>query len=176
MPADTFKYHEELLQADGLHNPKYHAALHALGAVDELNLAVMAFNPAISSEIKTYIDSQIAGENHWDLDSGNVLVPYITGASIDLGSGAFTTTGLGTFGTLAAEEVTCTTLNYTTLNPAIDSGEWDYNSGNATLTPKEDDVNVDIEEGYSIAKRFYLNENAYIMFNSGNNSIDFIIV
>ena len=103
MPADTFKYHANLTQEDGLHDPKYHAALHALGAADELDLASMAFNASISSPIKIYIDSQIAGENHWEIDSGNVLSPVIDGISIDLGTG----------------DLTCNVLNYTTLAPML---------------------------------------------------------
>lgn len=42
---------------------------------------------------KLYVDSQIQGENHWDLNSGGTLVPHIPNANVDLGTGSLTARG-----------------------------------------------------------------------------------
>jgi len=87
MSEDTFKYHANITEADGLHEPKLHAASHYGSAVDEIDWEQLA-------DLKTYIDSQISGENHWDLNSGNILVPYVTGADVVLGTGEITAANL----------------------------------------------------------------------------------
>lgn len=87
---DTFKFHANLTETDGLHEPKSHATSHQLLGSDPLDLSVIAFNTSVESQLKTYIDSQIQGENHWDLESDNTLVPYIADANVNLGNGSIT--------------------------------------------------------------------------------------
>jgi len=53
---------------------------------------------------KNYVDSQLAGENHWDRESGDTIVPYIPNSNIDLGSGDIDTTGDITGGNVTSGE------------------------------------------------------------------------
>lgn len=57
---------------------------------------VSGINPSADAHLATkiYVDSQLAGENHWDFESPNTLTPYIPNIDIDLHNGNLITNGL----------------------------------------------------------------------------------
>jgi hypothetical protein len=71
------------------------AKIHNVNSKVELLITVEHFTElenAINSietnyATKSYVDSQISGENHWDILSGNTLTPYIRNSNIDLQDG-----------------------------------------------------------------------------------------
>ena len=64
---NTYTLHKDLVDQNEIHIPKYHADTHYAGGSDAIDWEQIA-------DLKTYIDSQISGENHWDMGSGNTEI------------------------------------------------------------------------------------------------------
>jgi len=124
-----YVYHPNITDQAQLHIPKDHATRHQTGGADEIDWEQL-------TGLKVYIDSQIAGENHWNRE-GTYLTPTVANSGINVKGAKIINVPDPTSGSDVANK---TYVDKATVAELY----WDRPSGSTEISPltPNDDLNM----------------------------------